>query len=99
MEGITGKLKEAKYTKSYEIYKIISKFVTKDTLPNIVLPLKQVGYIMITCKRVMWGFNGKSVCSPQKCEVKIMCFDTQNALNRLIIELVTGIGYNAQSQN
>ena len=42
VEGIRGKLKEAKSTKSYDIYKIISRFVTKETLPNLVLPLKEV---------------------------------------------------------
>ena len=42
VEGIRGKLREAKSTKSYDIYKIISRFVTKETLPQLVLPLKEV---------------------------------------------------------
>ena len=50
VEGITGKLKEAKSTKSFEIYKIISKFVTKETLPKIILPLKEVRSHWFVCE-------------------------------------------------
>lgn len=42
VDGIRGKLKEARSTKSYEIYKIVSQFVTKETLPGVVVPLKKV---------------------------------------------------------
>ncbi len=42
VEGIVGKVKEARSTKSFDVYRIVSKFVTKETLPKIILPLKKV---------------------------------------------------------
>ena len=40
--AIRGKFNEAKATKSYDIYKCISRFVSKESLPKIIIPLKEV---------------------------------------------------------
>ena len=60
VDGIRGKLKEARSTKSYEIYKIVSQFVTKETLPGVVVPLKKV-------RRSFWadsiGSFGNKICA------------------------------------
>lgn len=42
VDAILGKLPEARTSKSYDSYHLVSKFVTKDTLAKIILPLKEV---------------------------------------------------------
>ena len=42
VEGIIGKLAEARSNKSYDTYGLLSRFVSQTSLPKIVLPLKEV---------------------------------------------------------
>ena len=43
VEGITGKLFEARSSKSYDSYGIMAKYVSKDSIDKVVKPLIQVG--------------------------------------------------------
>ena len=42
MQGIVGKLVEARSSKSLDSYLILAKFVSKSTLAKVIMPLKEV---------------------------------------------------------
>ncbi|XP_064489796.1 small subunit processome component 20 homolog [Ornithodoros turicata] len=49
---ITGKVKEARSTKSYNIYKILAMMTTEETLPRLTAPLKSVTLMSVSHKVV-----------------------------------------------
>ncbi|XP_023930047.1 small subunit processome component 20 homolog [Lingula anatina] len=42
VEGIVGKLFEARSSKSYDSYEILAKFISKSSLTSLIIPLKEV---------------------------------------------------------
>ena len=40
--GITGNVMEARFSKSYDSYTIVAKYITKATLGKMMTPLKEV---------------------------------------------------------
>ena len=58
--AITGKLFEAKQVKTYESYAILGLICSKTTLTEIIIPLKQVNYVMTLLRILnMLKENGK----------------------------------------
>jgi U3 small nucleolar RNA-associated protein 20 len=48
VDGIVGKLQEAKTIKSFDSYEMVAKFVGKASITKLILPLKEVSF---------FGFN------------------------------------------
>ena len=46
VEGIKGKVPEARSSKSFDSYHILALYITKSSLPKIIVPLKQVWLLL-----------------------------------------------------
>ena len=47
VEGITGKLHEAKTTKSYDSFEIVSQFVSPASLGNLLKSVREVSRVVM----------------------------------------------------
>lgn len=64
VKGIVSKAMEARRSKSYDSYEILAKYVGKDRVTKLILPLKEVrGYyeFSVGCQRVLFCGEGNLI--------------------------------------
>lgn len=73
VKGIISKVMEARRSKSYDSYEILAKYVGKDQVTKLILPLKEVRFLVVAETMLSkGGSNSLDECVSSKMQALFM---------------------------